>query len=110
MTVEARLKASRGLLVNTFNEVTVGFAAVFEVVKEFATLGKNHSLDCLHKITLLVPALSPTNAVHTLSPYYCKSVLILLFLLSLCLPSKPFPSVSGGETLYKFCFTAIRAT
>lgn len=33
---------SRGLLVNIFNDVTVGFTAVVEVVKEYATLRKNH--------------------------------------------------------------------
>jgi hypothetical protein len=59
MTAEARLKISRGLLVNTFNDVTVGYAAVVEVVKKSATLRKNHTHYRLHKITLFVPALSP---------------------------------------------------
>jgi hypothetical protein len=42
VTVEVRLKTYSGLLENILNEVTVGFTAVFDVVKEFATLGKNH--------------------------------------------------------------------
>jgi hypothetical protein len=44
VTVEAHLEISRGLLVNILKEVTVGFTAVIEVIKEFATLGKNHRI------------------------------------------------------------------
>lgn len=78
--------------------------------QEISTLRKNQSHYRLHKTTLLVTALSATNGVHTLSPYCRKLVLILFFRLSLCFPSEPFASVSGGETLYKYFFTATRAT